>query len=864
MEFVVRQADRDLMLLEDKKGVREVASRAESTYSYKKNQLYIISKAGAMSRKSSGSYYTPDEMVRFLVRRGLEPIFRKREEQMPGDMARYRTERTDENRNACMDRLLDIQVLDPAMGSGHFLVEALNQITRWATVMLDRYPDHPLLAEMEMDIRLVLSTQERKGIKINRSLLTPDVLLKRRIMKRCIFGVDINPLAVELARVSLWLDSFAIGVPLTYLNHHIKAGDATIGAWRSDIGDSKGELLDTWMETTDRIGGMMERVSRSADVTIDQVRASEDAHDEYEAEMESNRVGPDVYCAAQIDSDVIPKNARKNAAGYIRRFTGRNPVDDDMRHTLARTRELRGRYNFFHWEIGLMDAFTDSRRGFDLVVGNPPWDKVKPYDDEFFPQYHPAFRSINPNTKKTVKKNEILKNPKIKTDYDKYVLSYRERSAFYKTYEQQGEGDRDLWQLILERMFALTGRDGIISVLIPSQILSNSSSVEMRKKVLDMDVQQMYVFENRKKIFPIDSRYRFLLLTVRNRPGTDTFQTGFYLHYLSSLGSDKTEREKFHTISKQMISRISPDTLQIPEVGSQEVGILAKMVGNDTLDSESDDGWHVALSSGFHRTNDADLLKESGRGWPVLEGKHIHQFNHVFARSEFTASMSAGLKRVGKKRVYENDSRKVYHSYRLAFRNISSSTNMRTIIVSIIPPQRFHTHSVSSIVLTRNGMFENGNDYNRRVAYLCGILNSMSFDFAARAKQQMNTPAVIKSISLSGGLHRDEIAELAAKLTVGTEEFEGFADSLRVDNVPLMPPERIRTTARLDALVAHAYGLTQDEYMTVLDSFKFSENPALLETESADFNDNKTLRQFYGEVRKLAPKYYDEIAGAAQ
>ncbi len=96
---------------------------------------------------------------------------------------------------------------------------------------------------------------------------------------------------------------------------------------------------------------------------------------------------------------------------------------------------------------------------------------------------------------------------------------------------------------------------------------------------------------------------------------------------------------------------------------------------------------------------------------------------------------------------------------------------------------------------------------------------------------------------------------------MGTDEFEGFAESIRIENVALPPPERIRTAARLDALVADAYDLTRDEYQTILDSFKFDENPILLESETADFNDNKTLRQFYGEVRRLAPTYYDDIVG---
>ena len=138
----------------------------------------------------------------------------------------------------------------------------------------------------------------------------------------------------------------------------------------------------------------------------------------------------------------------------------------------------------------------------------------------------------------------------------------------------------------------------------------------------------------------------------------------------------------------------------------------------------------------------------------------------------------------------------------------------------------------------------------------------MTFDFVARSKMQLHTSTVIRdTFPTPNKCTHDEIAELAARLSVGTDEFEGFAESLRVANVSLTPPERIHTTARLDALVAHAYGLTREEYQIILDSFKFTENPALLEAESADLNDNKTLRQFYGEVRKLAPGYYDDIAG---
>ena len=897
MEFEVRQADRDLMLLEDRNGVREVESSAESTYTYRKNDLYIVPKADAISRKSSGSFYTPDEVVSFLVKRGLKLILQEREKKIPWDIKRYVRKKTEKTFHTCMDRLLDIQVLDPAMGSGHFLVEALNQLTRWATGVLDRHPDHPLLAEIEEDRKLVISEQKKKGIAINESLLTQDVLLKRRIMKRCIFGVDVNDLAVELAKVSLWLDSFAIGVPLTYLDHHIMKGDSTMGSWRSDIKDEENRSLDGWIEVTNRLGGDMTNVSRNADITIGQVQSSEESHNKFKESIGPHKAKLDIFCASRIDDAMLPKKAQKHPADYIRRF-GRKELDVEMKRVLDRTSRLAKRHSFFHWELEMTDAFTDARYGltdsrygrtdtrygFDLIVGNPPWDKAKASDDEFFTPYYLPFRSLPTKAKKIAKRQEILEKYKIKPKYDDYLLSFKEKSAFYRMYAMQGDGDRDMWQLLLERMLRLLSGEGVLSMLLPSQLLSNTGSIEMRRRILDCDIQQMYVFENRRKIFPIDSRYRFVLLTLRNtegpdryRPGIyatrpnlrqadgtkaeDEFRVGFYLHSLKSLETEEAEAEKFHTLTKEMIRRISPDTLQIPEAKESYLAVLAKMSDGSMLGTESDDGWSMALSRGFDKTNDSDLLKEGGRGWPVLEGKNIHQFNYGFSETMFTTSMSTGLKREKTKRVYRGQSREFYHSFRLVFRRVAGSTNMRSIIASIVPPQNFFIYTLNTIVLTRSESFESSNEYDKKITYLCGILNSMSFDFAARAKLVTDTTPIIKFLPIPAKIYVNEITELAAKLSVGTDEFEGFAESLRVENVPLTPPERIRATARLDALVAHAYGLKKEEYETILNSFKFSENPDLLETESADFNDNKILRQFYGEVRKLAPRYYDEIAG---
>jgi len=397
MEYSPRQADKDLMLLEDSRGVREVESAKDATYSYRKNDLYLASKGGIISRKTSASFYTPDEIVKFLVDQGLRPILAEREKLIGDDIRRYKKSGSKKDLQTCMDRLLDIQVLDPSMGSGHFLVEALNRITLWATGILKQHIDHPLLSEIEQDRRTVLDAQMEKGITIDESLLTADVLLKRRIMKRCIFGVDLNPMAVDLAKLSLWLDSFAIGVPLTYMDHHLKAGDSTIGSFLDDLKDQKNATLDDWSPgaESDR---MIREVASSPDITVQQVNASEDLDLEHKRSLEPTKRILDALTASKIDPKILPRKGRDE---FIHRFGRYSKTETAEFAQACRTvNGLAERHRFFHWETEMMDAFTDSRRGFDLVVGNPPWDKVKPSDDEFFPPYYVAFRDLKPNTKK--------------------------------------------------------------------------------------------------------------------------------------------------------------------------------------------------------------------------------------------------------------------------------------------------------------------------------------------------------------------------------------------------------------------------------------------------------------------------------
>ena len=876
MEYGVRQAQNDIILIEEKGKAREIVTKQSGAYSYKKNDLYLASKGGIALRKSTASYYTPDEMVRFLVRRGLEPILAEREDLVAGDLEVYRKDPSEANRRACIDRLLDIQVLDPAMGSGHFLVEALSRITEWATRMLKEHPRHPLLTEIDCDRKTVVEEQQRRGVTIDPSRLADDVLLKRRVMKRCIFGVDLNPLAVDLCKLSLWLDSFAIGVPLTYLNHHIKHGDSTIGMWRADMASDQDTALDAYMAKTEKDGASMTNIINSADVTVDAVHSSEDAYSEYEKKMAPHRAALDALTAFVIDKSLLPKKTPKLFARKLGQIAaGTAKPDEQTQRIRDRINQLRDRYSFFHWELEMMDAFADERRGFDCVVGNFPWDKSKANVNEFFAPYDQSFASLKLKPEISKRIARLCKDQEIAKEYEEYRQGFSDKSTFYKTYDLQGTGDRDLWQLVLERVVGkmdqgvpsdhqtrrLVSDCGTVSILLPSGLLTGRGAMQMRDKLLDWEIRQLYVFEN-KGIFPILSSYRFLLLTVRNRPGPDEFPAAFYLHNPASLEDASVEREKFSYRSKKRIRSTQPDDLVISEVTQETAVMLEKVSKHSTLISGLADGWDVQIARGLDRANDADLFRRDGKGWPVVEGKSMHQFNHAFASTRFTILPSAGLKRLASKRAYHGRHRDFYDSYQLVFRNIARSTDLRTVFASIIPPHTFYPNSLYAIMPLHNGVVELSSTYNRNIAYLAGVLNSMTFDFMIRSKVNTNVASVIKNTPIPD-TQNPEIATLAAKLSVGTDEFEAFAEAMRVPNTALSPPERIRACTRLDALVAIEYEISRDEYVRILNSFKFREDSSLLEAEEADWRDHGTLRGFFGEVRKLAPAYYDEISGRA-
>jgi len=870
LEYSVRQARQPLVMYKEEILDAKFAEDLEQKPIgfIEKGELYLSVKG--LARKGTGSYYTPDAIVSFLVKKGLEPHFKRREEQFRADLARLppATKPRDlELEKKCNEDLLGLKVLDPAMGSGHFLVAVVNEITQWIINLLREYPDAPLMREIEELRRSIIEEQRKRGIRLDEDLLTDDVILKRMVMKRCVYGVDINPLAVELAKVSLWLDSFTIGTPLTFLDHHIRCGDSLIGLWIENIAPKVFDAtLEQWMgAVSDARTTLVEAVVMPADLTVEQVAQSRETYEGARAKTESLRILLNVLCAGIIDPELgakLPKNLRLIEETFRKQDKPKWWADVEKALNLAK------KYRFFHWELEFPDAFTKDRRGFDLIVMNPPWDAIKPEDDDFFSLYYPRFRRIRSKPEKRKVMKELLKDKAISEAYDEYRKSIEDKVRFFKEsgqYVRRGTGDTNCWKLFLERALNLACDGGSFALVIPSGIVTDEGAKQLREALFEDRIRTMFEFENKNGIFPdIHRSYKFVLLVVDKTTPTESFPAAFYLHEIEAL-EGKIEQEKFVEIPAELVKISAPESLSIPEVrNKKQLEVFSWLYDHHPLLNDEAKGWTVALVRELDRTNDSDLFRSDGKGWPFIEGKHFHQFLPDFEKTTFTILPENGLKRTLRRREFQGINKQIHEEIRLAFRNVASSTNVRSFVACILQPKSFCSNSACIILPQKNNKILIGHEYQKMIAYLAGIVNSMIFDFLIRTRISMNlnffyvyqtpVPATINDDTAN------QIIQISVRLSCTDDRFKEFASAFGVECGPLSMKERIELTAKLNALVAKHYGLNREQLEVILQSFEgFEEDKELVNMKEVKWNDT-LIRKFNGEVRRRVLSYFDSLS----
>ncbi len=384
--------------------VREGRGKEARDKTYVRSTVYLANDRS--ERKATGSYYTPDYIVKYIVEHtvgpvlqekldALRPLFREAEQTLKAKRDRAKALRKqslltkgdspeNETYNKYRDTLnlafFDLKVLDPAMGSGHFLVEAVDYITDQMAKFLTSFRWNPIIHELAETRRDIQTEMERQSVTVDMSKLTDINLLKRQVLKRCIYGVDLNLMAVELAKVSLWLDCFTLGAPLSFLDHHMKVGNSLIGGSVQEVqkalsGNIWGNQFTYLLNATE----LMRRVGSLSDITAQEVAESRKAYQgAYDALAPFKRL-LDVWTSEYFGNKGAKHTTQQCASAIVDEDYSRvNKVDIDA---IATAQELAKTKHFFHWELEFPEVFYDAEKrkengGFDAVVGNPPYGSV--------------------------------------------------------------------------------------------------------------------------------------------------------------------------------------------------------------------------------------------------------------------------------------------------------------------------------------------------------------------------------------------------------------------------------------------------------------------------------------------------------
>ncbi|HSN74397.1 MAG TPA: Eco57I restriction-modification methylase domain-containing protein, partial [Anaerolineae bacterium] len=444
LEFKLRRAAEPLAVVKEKgKEVylpaRELGSR-RAVATLPAGAVYLEN--DKRERKATGSYYTPDYIVKYIVEHTVGPVLERKFDalapRLHAAQRQYRQRRAvaevkqeDPEKfwnNREMQRLaddcLDVRVLDPAMGSGHFLVEAVDFVSNRLIQFLNAWSDNPVWALLAQTRQEILLDMERQAVSIDPERLTRVALLKRTVLKRCIYGVDLNAMAVELAKVSLWLDAFTLGAPLSFLDHHLKHGNSLIGARITEV---QAALAPQEGETYSLLAGnqwagimlatdLMRQVSYQSDNTVGQLRASRAAFDSALDHLAPYKRILDVYTSrwfgnspSKAGFDPVREFLRRpDVEAWLRDpARARFPAKDYMNAQAVAETALRAarEKRFFHWELefpevffapsapGGQDVQLRADGGFDAVVGNPPWISLGGMTDDSRKYYRDAYES---------------------------------------------------------------------------------------------------------------------------------------------------------------------------------------------------------------------------------------------------------------------------------------------------------------------------------------------------------------------------------------------------------------------------------------------------------------------------------------
>ncbi|MGW9556929.1 Eco57I restriction-modification methylase domain-containing protein [Nocardiopsis sp. NPDC055551] len=848
-------------------------------------------------RKTTGSYYTPSSLIETLLNSSLDPVIDDAVKR--GSVAATAAGRPDES-EAIVAELLKLNVCDPACGSGHFLVAAARRIAKKVAAVREGNPE--------------------PTVDVVRSAM-------HEVVAHCIYGVDLNPMAVELAKVSLWLEALEPGKPLNFLDAHVKHGNALIGATpkllRGGIPDeafkpiegddkkyarflaktnkeeSSGQLsvldiadLPVTVDNTAHARQLEQITGITAD-SLDQVRRQETAYREWtesDQYVRDKRVA-DAWCAAfmwrktpdapRAVTQEIFRNLSKAKEGYGAPFT-----------TVEEIGELSEQYRFFHWHLEFPDVFasvdgakadegTGWSGGFDCVVGNPPWERMKLKEQEFFAQRDVEIAEA-PNA--SVRRELISKlsdrNPDLASMFYAAKRQGDGEAQFIREsgkYELTGIGTVNTYAAFSECGYSLAGPKGRMGVIVPTGIATDATTQYFFKALVQNgSIAALYDFENAAPLFQgVHRSFKFCVLSLA---GSDLRESeasfAFFLHDPAELD----DAEKAFTMTPEEITLLNPNSGTSPVFrGRRDAEIVLSIYRRVPViiqrTGDFQNPWSIDLGRVLHMSDDSDVFEigfPSGNAFdkglvpgvgllPVYEAKLFHHYDHRWAT--YTSQESSDrISQEDKKNpellvsprywIKKADVDRKMSSFQwdsewvLGVRKICRSTDERTVISCILP----------SASLGDSGNLALPGDPSHAPLFLGG-LSSFVFDYILRQKSGGTnlTFLLLEQLPLpSPGSIKgfwEFIVNRVIELSYAAFDLRSFAQDMGDVGEPFRWDEERRAVMRaeLDALFFHLYGIKRDDVAYIMETF-----PIVKKKDVAEYGTYRTKERILEIYDRMA------------
>jgi hypothetical protein len=811
-----------------------------------------------LGRKATGSYYTPHEFVRFLVRETL------------GEAVSARTTDDDPNPGG----ILTLKVVDPATGSGHFLVETCRFLgealyvacrlcdTQAAALEADALraapndrerlrqraetlrarvsdlpdPDRALLAYLPSRA----SEGGDSGVSQSRAL----AICRRLVAVHCLYGVDRNPLAVELAKLSLWLESYAEGLPLTFLDHRLVAGDSLAGPFFAQIANLPvgGGQLDPLLarDVTARLAAALR--AALAEVRALQATVGRDATDLALKHGAKARLDAALHPLRQLarawsGAAMLDLRGADDEFLALARFVAANGTWPETltrrQATMLAAGALALPWDLTFPEVFQPDAAGERTNGFDVVLGNPPWDIVQQRAKDFLAGFDLSILDAPTKREARGKQARLLADQATATAFrayqENFVRQHRvvDRLYAYQKVAVSGQatgGKLDTFRVFAERTLQLAGPRGGIGMVVPSSFHANEGATGIRRLYLrETNLRACLSFENRRKLFDINLRQKFALVIAR-RPGpTLALRCGFYLDDVAQID----DPAKIMRYDRAFIEKSGGAHLTFLELRSAADLAIARRL---FLPHPSLQDWtsrrgivlgrEMNITDDAHRITPVAHLRNASDEYLMLhEGKTIQQFDD---RWDAGARYAVALSAVQDKPAWLKAAR----YFRLALRKIARSTDERTAIAAFTSPGYLFNDTAPVERAPHRRC-------NAVALQLCGVINSFVFDWGLRQKAAATVnlfilaacpvcdlPAPAARFLAHGALRLS--CNHAAYAPLWDEQLgHAWREATPPGHWPAVATEheRWQLRAAIDAVVAQAYGLARTDYEHVLASF---------------------------------------------